>query len=199
MLDRKIEDQFLNVDAGVVDATVPDRLEDIARKLLTEIGEDPDREGLRDTPARYARWWREFTSYDPGTIGTLFETTSSGQLVVVSDIKVWSLCEHHLLPFNCSLTIAYRSAKQLLGLSKFARIAHQHAHRLQVQERLVSGISEDIMSITEAPDVAVIGQGEHLCMTMRGIKTVGLMTSTSFHGVFAEDSSARSELLSLVR
>lgn len=199
MLDNKIEDQLLTVDAVIADDTVPDPLEDFARRLLTEIGEDPDREGLRDTPARYARWWREFTNYDPGTIDTLFETTSAGQTVVVSDIKVWSLCEHHLLPFNCSLTIAYRSSKQLLGLSKFARIAHQHAHRLQVQERLVSGIAVDIMRITEAPDVAVIGQGEHLCMTMRGIRTVGLMTSTSFHGVFAEDSSARSELLSLVR
>ncbi|MEY2241623.1 GTP cyclohydrolase I [Streptomyces sp. SAS_267] len=199
MLDKMIEDEVLTVRPGIAEEAVPDPLEGLARALLTEIGEDPDREGLRDTPARYARWWREFTSYDPGTIDTLFETTSSGQMVVVSDIKVWSLCEHHLLPFNCSLTIAYRSAKQLLGLSKFARIAHQHAHRLQVQERLVSGIAEDVMRITEAPDVAVIGQGEHLCMTMRGIKTVGLMTSTSFHGVFAEDSSARSELLSLAR
>ncbi|MFH9419786.1 GTP cyclohydrolase I [Streptomyces sp. NPDC017529] len=199
MLNKKIEDQYLAVDPGAAGAEAPDPLEGLARRLLTEIGEDPDREGLKDTPARYARWWREFTNYDPGTIDTLFETTSSGQMVVVSDIKVWSLCEHHLLPFNCSLTIAYRSAKHLLGLSKFARIAHQHAHRLQVQERLVSGIAEDIMSITEAPDVAVIGQGEHLCMTMRGIRTVGLMTSTSFHGVFSEDGSARSELLSLVR
>ncbi|MFC0599009.1 GTP cyclohydrolase I [Streptomyces palmae] len=177
----------------------PDPLEDLARRLLVEIGEDPDRDGLRDTPARYARWWREFTAYEPGTIETLFETTSSGQMVVVSDIRVWSLCEHHLLPFNCSLTIAYRSAKHLLGLSKFARIAHRHAHALQVQERLVSGIADEVMRITEAPDVAVIGRGEHLCMTMRGIKTSALMTSTAFHGVFEEDSTARSELLALIR
>lgn len=197
MLDNRTESGLLTADAGT--AAVPDPIEDLARRLLTEIGEDPDREGLRDTPARYARWWREFTGYDPGTVGTLFETTSSGQTVTVSDLRVWSLCEHHLLPFNCSLTIAYRPAKQLLGLSKFARIAHQHAHRLQVQERLVAGIAEDVLRITESPDVAVIGRGEHLCMTMRGVRTVGLMTSTSYHGVFAEEGPARSELLSLVR
>ncbi|URM88716.1 GTP cyclohydrolase I [Streptomyces sp. MRC013] len=197
MLDNRTESGLLTADAGAT--AVPDPIEDLARRLLTEIGEDPDREGLRDTPARYARWWREFTGYDPGTVGTLFETTSSGQTVTVSDLRVWSLCEHHLLPFNCSLTIAYRPAKQLLGLSKFARIAHQHAHRLQVQERLVAGIAEDVLRITESPDVAVIGRGEHLCMTMRGVRTVGLMTSTSYHGVFAEEGPARSELLSLVR
>jgi len=176
-----------------------DPLEALARRLLVEIGEDPDRDGLKDTPARYARWWREFTNYDPGTIATLFETTSAGQLVVVSGIEVWSLCEHHLLPFNCSLTIAYRSAKQLLGLSKFARIAHQHAHRLQVQERLVADIGSDIMRITGAEDVAVIGQGEHLCMTMRGIRTSARMTSSALHGAFAEEGALRSELFSHLR
>ncbi|WP_245699799.1 GTP cyclohydrolase I [Streptomyces roseifaciens] len=184
---------------GIVGEADTDPLERLARRLLLEIGEDPTRDGLKDTPARYARWWREFTNYDPGTIETLFETTSSGQMVLVSGIEVWSLCEHHLLPFNCSLTIAYRSAEQLLGLSKFARIAHQHAHKLQVQERLVSDVAHDITRITGAQDVAVIGQGEHLCMTMRGIRTSARMTSTSFHGAFAEDSTARSELLTFVR
>src|SRR5689334_2731210 len=89
---------------SIVDDLGADPLEDLARLLLKEIGEDPSRDGLRDTPARYARWWREFTEYDPGTVDTVFETTSAGQLVVVSGIEVWSLCEHHLLPFNCSLT-----------------------------------------------------------------------------------------------
>ena len=180
-------------------AQVADPLVDLAQRLLKEIGEDPERDGLRDTPDRFARWWREFIDYDPGTIDTLFEATSTSQMVVVSDIEVWSLCEHHLLPFNCSLTIAYRPDRALLGLSKFARIAHHHAHRLQVQERLVADVAREVSEVTGAPDVAVIAKGEHLCMTMRGIKTGALMTSTAFLGQFGEDSGLRAELLALLR
>jgi GTP cyclohydrolase I len=193
MLDEEIDVPGPDPLAG------SDPLVDLGRRLLTEIGEDPDRDGLRGTPERFARWWREFTRYDPGTIETLFEATTSGQLVLVSGIEVWSLCEHHLLPFNCTLTVAYRAGKQILGLSKFARIAQRHAHRLQVQERLVADIAADILSVTGADDVAVIGSGEHLCMTMRGIRTTARMTTTAFHGAFAEEGPARSELLGLVR
>jgi GTP cyclohydrolase I len=188
----------LEVDKGLrsmVDGLSQDPLEDLARRLLKEIGEDPSRDGLRDTPARYARWWREFTQYEPGTVDTFFESTSTGQMVVVSGVEVWSLCEHHLLPFNCSLTIAYRAADRLLGLSKFARIAHHHAHRLQVQERLVADIAADVARIADTEDVAVIGTGEHLCMTMRGIKTSARMTSSSLLGAFAEEGLHRTELL----
>jgi GTP cyclohydrolase IA len=176
-----------------------DPLVDIARRLLKEIGEDPGRNGLRDTPERFARWWREFINYEPGSVATLFETTTTSQMVVVQDIEVWSLCEHHLLPFNCSVTIAYRPTEHLLGLSKFARVAHHHAHKLQVQERLVADIAHDITDITGATDVAVIGKGEHLCMTMRGIKASALMTSTAYHGAFGVDATLRGELLSLIR
>ncbi|MGW1491356.1 GTP cyclohydrolase I [Streptomyces sp. NBC_00191] len=175
----------------------PDSLEVIARQLLVAIGEDPDREGLVDTPRRYAKWWREFIDYEAGKVETLFETVSEEQLVFVSDMRVWSLCEHHLLPFNCNLSIAYRSAKNLLGLSKFGRIAHKHAHKLQVQERLVADIAKEIEDITGSPDVAVIGRGEHLCMTMRGIRTGALMTSAVFGGVFQADGPERSHLQTL--
>lgn len=180
-------------------AHTSDPLEGLARQLLIEIGEDPDREGLQDTPRRYARWWREFTGYDPGTLDTVFESVSKNQTVMVSDMKVWSLCEHHLLPFNCSITIAYRAHGRILGLSKFARIAHKHAHRLQLQERLISGIADEVQEITDSPDVAVVGRGEHLCMTMRGIRTSSLMTSTSFRGVFDEDGPQRNELMALIQ
>ncbi|MGY0020476.1 GTP cyclohydrolase I [Streptomyces sp. cg35] len=176
-----------------------DPLVDLAHRLLKEIGEDPDRDGLRQTPERFARWWREFVDYDPGTIDTLFETTTTSQMVVVSDIRVWSLCEHHLLPFNCSIDIAYRPTSRLLGLSKFARVAHRHAHRLQVQERLVTGIAQEVADVTGARDVAVLAKGEHLCMTMRGIKTSAEMTSTAFLGAFGDDSALRGELLALLR
>jgi GTP cyclohydrolase I len=176
----------------------PDPLIALAVTLLKEIGEDPGRDGLRETPERFARWWREFTEYDPGTVATLFETTTTGQLVLVSGVEVWSLCEHHLLPFTCSISIAYRSGERLLGLSKFARIAHQHAHRLQLQERLVADIAADIIRITGSQDVAVVGRGEHLCMTMRGIKTNARMTSTSIHGAFSRPGPTRDELLTLL-
>ncbi|MEU4921246.1 GTP cyclohydrolase I [Streptomyces parvus] len=175
-----------------------DPLESIARRLLIEIGEDPDREGLRDTPRRYARWWREFVDYDAGNLDTVFSSVASNQTVMVSGMRVWSLCEHHLLPFNCDLQVAYRAHDSLLGLSKFARIAHKHAHKLQVQERLVADIAAEIEEITKSPDVAVIGRGEHLCMTMRGIKTGAQMTSAVFQGVFRENSFERTELLNLM-
>ncbi|MFD1660853.1 GTP cyclohydrolase I [Streptomyces caeni] len=190
------------VQEGDVDSEKPreeDPLVGIARQLLKEIGEDPDRDGLRDTPARFARWWREFINYEPGSVGTLFESVGTKQLVIVSDIQVWSLCEHHLLPFNCSVTIAYRSANQLLGLSKFARIAHRHAHKLQVQERLVSEIADDIAVLSGAKDVAVVAKGEHMCMTMRGIKAAAQMTSTAYRGAFGEDAALRAEMFDLLR
>lgn len=176
-----------------------DPLVGLARQLLKEIGEDPDRDGLRETPERFARWWREFIDYEPGSVGTLFESVGTSQLVVVSDIQVWSLCEHHLLPFNCSVTIAYRPADRLLGLSKFARIAHRHAHKLQVQERLVSEIAQDVAVLSGTEDVAVIARGEHLCMTMRGIKAAAEMTSTAYRGAFGEDAGLRAEMFNLLR
>ncbi|MBB4684419.1 GTP cyclohydrolase I [Amycolatopsis jiangsuensis] len=176
-----------------------DPLVDIARRLLEEIGEDPTRDGLRDTPKRFARWWREFIDYEPGSLDTLFESIGTSQLVVVSDIQVWSLCEHHLLPFKCAVTIAYRPGEKLLGLSKFARVAHQCAHRLQVQERLVDQIALEISTLSGTADVAVIAKGEHLCMTMRGVKAAAQMTSTAYRGDFGTDPKLRGELFDLLR
>ncbi|MFJ6701069.1 GTP cyclohydrolase I [Streptomyces sp. NPDC091272] len=175
-----------------------DPLEDVGRKLLLAIGEDPDRAGLAGTPARFARWWREFSNYEAGDVDSLFELKTDGQIVVVSDIEVWSLCEHHLLPFSCSVTIAYRPGSHVLGLSKFARIAHRHAHRLQVQERLVRDISDEISAVSGSPDVAVIARGEHLCMSMRGIRTAATMTSSVFNGIFADYGPPREELIATI-
>ncbi len=135
------------------------RLEELARQILVEIGEDPTRAGLLETPRRYARWWKEFVEYDAGKVDTLFESSTLGQTVMVSGMTVWSLCEHHLLPFSCDLAVAYKSGGMLLGLSKFARIAHKHAHKLQVQERLVSDIADEIADITGTDDLAVVGRG----------------------------------------
>ncbi|WP_328914472.1 MULTISPECIES: GTP cyclohydrolase I [unclassified Streptomyces] len=197
-MSTDVETESVTATLDIQRVRDPDPLVDLAVRLLKEIGEDPSRDGLQETPERFARWWREFTDYNPGTVSTLFETTRTGQLVLVSGIEVWSICEHHLLPFNCSISVAYRSTERLLGLSKFARIAHQHAHRLQLQERLVADIAADIIRITGSEDVAVVGHGEHLCMTMRGIKTSARMTSTSIHGDFGRAGPARDELLTFL-
>ncbi|MEV7975579.1 GTP cyclohydrolase I [Streptomyces sp. NPDC086519] len=181
--------------AGHTGRPQPDPLERIARELLLELGEDPQREGLLGTPARWARWWREFTEYEPGTLETVFESASS-ETVAVSGIDVWSLCEHHLLPFSCRVTIGYRPQGQVLGLSKFARIVHQHAHRLQLQERLTSDIADAVAKLTASADVAVLCRGEHLCMAMRGIRSPATMTTVAWRGAF-DDPAVRAEFLTL--
>jgi len=173
-------------------------LEKLITRLLVLIGEDPEREGLKKTPHRVAKWWTEFIEYDPGNTDATFESASTDQMVVVSGIKVWSLCEHHLLPFWAEVSVGYIPNKKVLGLSKFARVAHKAAHGLQIQERLVDDIASEIKKLTESKSIAVIARGEHLCMTMRGIKTPGLMTTSKMTGAFMEEPEARAEFLSLV-
>lgn len=152
-----------------------------------------------ETPRRWAQFWEEFMAYEPGAVDTTFTAAESGQLVVVSGVRVWSVCEHHLLPFWCDVAIGYLPNERVLGLSKFARIAQQHAHRPQVQERLVSEIADDIQRLTGSADVAVMARGEHLCMLMRGVKAQGLMTSTTLRGRFQSDPALRAEFLTLAR
>lgn len=170
----------------------------IGRDLLIALGEDPDREGLHDTPRRFADAWREFIAYNAGTTDTTFSSFQTGQLVVVKGMRVYSFCEHHLLPFWCDISIGYLTGDKVLGLSKFARIAHKHAHKLQLQERLCSDIASELIETIGSPDVIVICSGEHSCMTTRGIKTPGIMTSTSMSGAFETDRSLRMEFLHLV-
>ena len=174
------------------------RLLALGHELLLAIGEDPEREGLRETPRRWADSWREFIEYDPGTTETTFSSTTSDQLVSVSGIRVASLCEHHLLPFWCDVSIGYIPDEKVLGLSKFARIAHQFAHRLQLQEQLGQQIANEITRITGTMNVAVVLKGEHLCMTARGIRTPGRMTSSIMRGVFRTESETRMEFLRLI-
>jgi GTP cyclohydrolase I len=164
--------------------------------LLDAIGENPLREGLRDTPDRVARAWAEFMDYDPGKVSASFASEGTDQMVVVSGMRVWSLCEHHLLPFYCDVTVGYLADDHLLGLSKLARIAHKHAHGLQVQERLVEQIAAEVKDLAGTRDVAVVASGVHLCMVMRGVRTDGRMTSASISGRFREPS-ARAEFMSL--
>lgn len=168
---------------------------DLCRDLLIMIGEDPDREGLKDTPRRWAQFWHDFMNYDPGPIDTNFASIHVDQVVVVSGINVWSLCEHHLLPFSCRLTVGYLTTDRVIGLSKIARICHLHAHRLQLQERLVNEIADTVQEKTGSDSVAVVGSGRHLCMEMRGVKTPSTMTTSVMRGVFLTKPEARSEFL----
>lgn len=174
------------------------RVEELTYQLLIELGEDPSRPGLVDTPRRVAKFWDEFISYQDDNMETTFESIKTDQLVIVSGMRVWSLCEHHLLPFYTDISIGYLTQKEVLGLSKFGRIAHFWAHRLQTQEQLVDQISKALVSLV-GDDVAVLGQGAHLCMMMRGVKTPALMTTSSLSGRFLIESDLRAEFLSLTR
>jgi GTP cyclohydrolase I len=174
------------------------RLLVLGRELLLAIGEDPDREGLRETPRRWADAWREFMEYDPGTTETTFASVAFDQLVCVSGIRVASLCEHHLLPFWCDVSIGYIPNAKVLGLSKFARIAQQFAHRLQLQERLGEQIADEISRITGTQHVAVVLKGEHYCMAARGIRSPACMTSSVIRGDFRTESQIRMEFLRLI-
>ena len=175
------------------------RLRALGRELLLALGEDPDRPGLADTPRRWAAWWREFIAYDPGSVDVAFQHAETDQLIAVSGITVWSLCEHHLLPFRCELAIGYIADGRVLGLSKFGRLAHACAHRLQLQERLCQELADRVVAATGSPDVAVVGRGEHLCMTIRGIRTPSTMTTSVMRGLFRQEHAARAEFLALIR
>ena len=174
-----------------------DRVKHLVRELLEALGEDPDREGLQDTPRRIADFWREFIEYDPGKLNTVFSSVRHNQMVAVTGMRVWSMCEHHMLPFWCDVSVAYIAEDNVLGLSKFARIAHKNAHALSLQEKLVADISSDLKGFLETDNVAVIAKGEHLCMTMRGIQTPHRMISSALDGQFLEPHT-RAEFLSLV-
>lgn len=174
------------------------KLESLTRELLVAIGEDPDREGLADTPTRFAKWWKEFIDFEPGKVGTAFGLDGVDQMVCVTGMEVWSLCEHHLLPFTATVSVAYIPEDKVLGLSKFARIAHKHAHKLQIQERLALDIADDIENWTAAKDIAVVIDGVHSCMASRGIRTKGSMRTSVMRGVFKTEHDARAEFLSLV-
>lgn len=172
-------------------------LEHLARQLLTVLGEDPDREGLRQTPRRWADMWMEFITYRDANATTTFEMVRADQLVVVRGMRIWSICEHHLLPFACDVAAGYITRERVLGLSKFARLAHVAAHRLQLQERLVEELADALEDATGSHDVAVLAKGRHLCMEMRGVKTAAEMVTSVLRGSFRDSGPARHEFMHL--
>jgi GTP cyclohydrolase I len=176
-----------------------ERVAGLVGQLLAAIGEDPTREGLLDTPARVAAWWHSFFSPEPSAAPTCFtEPLLSGQLVVVGGMSVWSLCEHHLLPMHLELAVGYVPDGEVVGLSKFGRIAQQCGARLQVQERFTRQVSDTIADVIGCDDVAVAVRGTHLCMSARGVRMEGARTTTvQAGGRFGRDPALSQQFLTL--
>ncbi|UDY23843.1 GTP cyclohydrolase I FolE [Nocardioides sp. Kera G14] len=181
------------------------RAEAAVRELLFAIGEDPDREGLLDTPARVARAYAEVTQglrqRPEDVLTTTFDIGSHDELVLVRDIEFWSMCEHHLVPFSGVAHVGYipHAEGRITGLSKLARLVDVYAKRPQVQERLTTQIADALMEILEPQGVIVVMEAEHLCMTMRGVRKAGARTITSaVRGTMRSNSTTRSEAMALI-
>ncbi|SDD58460.1 GTP cyclohydrolase I [Actinokineospora iranica] len=176
-----------------------ERVAGLVGELLAAIGEDSTREGLADTPTRVAAWWREFFSPEPSAAPTCFtEHHLSGQLVVVGGMSVWSLCEHHLLPMNLDVSVGYLPEGQVVGLSKFGRVAQRHAARLQVQERFTRQVADEIAEAIGGDNVAVSVRGTHLCMSARGVRMDAARTTTvETRGRFESDFVLSQQFLTL--
>jgi len=173
------------------------------KKILEGLGEDPNREGLVDTPKRAAKAWEFLTkgyheSLDDIINNAIF-TSDMDQMVIVQDIELYSMCEHHLLPFFGKCHVAYLPTGKVLGLSKIARIVDHFASRLQIQEQLTQQIAECIMNITNASGVGVVIEARHLCMMMRGVeKQNSLMKTSMMLGEMREQERTRMEFLTLI-
>jgi len=172
--------------------------EDNFVRILQAIGEDPNREGLQDTPRRYLKFLREFLS-PPDFKYTTFSAEGMDQMIVQSNIPFYSLCEHHIAPFFGYATIAYIPDKKIVGLSKLARTLETYSRRLQNQERITTQVADRLMKELSPAGVAVSIRAQHLCMAMRGVKKHDTWTTTSIvRGVFAEDPSAKDEFMKYI-
>jgi GTP cyclohydrolase I len=180
-----------------------EKIKKAVRDILEAIGEDPDREGLIDTPARVARMYEEVFSglrEDPKMHIKLFDEPMHSEMVTVRDIPLYSMCEHHLLPFVGKAHIAYIADGKVIGLSKLARIVNTFARRPQLQERLTADIADFLERELSPKGVAVVIEAEHLCMTMRGIKAAGSLTQTSaLRGIMRSDARSRAEVMTLLK
>jgi GTP cyclohydrolase IA len=180
------------------------RIEKAVREILIAIGEDPDRGGLQDTPARVARAYAEQFAglrQTPEDVLTTVFDADHDEMVLVRDIEVYSTCEHHLVPFHGVAHVGYipNEKGQITGLSKLARLVDVYARRPQVQERMTSQIADALMSVLEPRGVIVVIECEHLCMTMRGVRKPGAKTTTSaVRGLFRDSDRTRAEAMALI-
>jgi len=181
-----------------------ERVAHLIHELLIEIGEDPNREGLQKTPQRCAKAWEFLTKgYHQNldeVINKAIFSTSADNMVIVKNIEIYSLCEHHLLPFYGKCHVGYIAQGKVLGVSKIARIADMFSRRVQIQERLTEQIAQAVMEATDAQGVGVVMEARHLCMMMRGVeKQESSMVTSSVLGSFRKELKTREEFLNLVR
>lgn len=173
-------------------------------RLLEFIGEDPNREGLKDTPARIVRAWQNelFIGYkqDPKDLLTVFDKDGCDQIVLLKDIEIFSMCEHHLLPFFGVAHVAYIPSKKVIGISKLARLVDIYARRAQIQERIGEQVTTALMEHLQPLGAACVIKAVHMCMRMRGCgKQRSTMVTSSMKGVFFTEANARQELMSLLQ
>ena len=190
----------MNIDEG---DTMKNKLQELTVLLLEEIGEDPSREGLLKTPKRVAKAWKFFSKgYHENLLDITNEaifTEDVQDMVIVRDIEFFSLCEHHLLPFFGKAHVGYIPDGKVIGLSKIPRIVDMYSRRLQVQERLTNQIANAIKNVLDPIGVAVVMEGKHMCMQMRGVEKQNSFASTSaMLGQFRESTETRSEFLSII-
>ena len=191
------------VEPAEVPAFDQKRAEAAVRELLIAVGENPDREGLLETPARVARAYRELLSgmrMRPEEVLTTTFDLGHDEMILVKDIELWSMCEHHLVPFTGVAHIGYIPSEsgRITGLSKLARLVDVYARRPQVQERLTTQVADALMQILEARGAIVVIEAEHLCMTMRGVRKPGSKTVTSAVRGIMHRAATRSEAMSLI-
>ena len=201
--DLDVEERFTRESNRLLERDL-DTIANAYRELLQSIGEDVNREGLQRTPDRAARALEFLTqgyrqNLDEIINGAVFESSAS-EIILVKDIELYSLCEHHLLPFIGRAHVAYLPNGKVIGLSKVARIVDVFARRLQIQENLTTQIAESLMRCLEPSGVAVVVEAKHLCMMMRGVeKQNSVMKTSCLLGTFKEDARTRSEFLSLLK
>lgn len=173
-----------------------DRIKRLIRELIAEIGEDPTREGLVDTPSRIADMYEEiFKGYDSESELTV-KFSENSDVVIAKDIQFYSMCEHHMLPFFGKITIAYAPNGKVFGISKLVRLVEKYSTRLQIQERITKNIADELYG-EGIKGVIVIAEGEHLCMKMRGVRNDAMVTTIASRGIY-DKKEARSDVLSLI-
>jgi len=173
------------------------RIKNLVRELIIELGEDPTREGLRDTPERIAKMYEEiFSGYDiDSELSVQFSEDSD--VVIAKNIQFYSMCEHHILPFFGTIQIAYSPNGRVFGISKLVRLVEKFSKRLQIQERFTKEIADELYS-QGVKGVAVIAEAEHLCMRMRGVRNNATMTTAAFRGIY-EKKEERENIIALIR
>jgi len=173
------------------------RVEKLVRELIIEIGEDPTREGLRETPARIAKAYKEiFEGYDSNSELSV-QFSEDSEVVVAKDIQFYSMCEHHMLPFFGKIQIAYAPNGRVFGISKLVRLVEKYSKRLQIQERLTKNIADELHS-HGVRGVAVMAEAEHLCMKMRGVKNDARVSSSAFRGIY-ENQNQKEEIVRVIQ